>query len=106
MVLKMPKVPGVPAEGDTTAFRMGLSTTCHLYHQSTGRFWHAQRCVRSTTQSCLTRTRAALKVMPPILFCWPMVPEVDVGMAVEVKPSHRHSVTRCCRVTDGSRGAV
>ncbi len=32
--------------------------------------------------------RAALKVMPPILLCWPMMSEVDVGgMAVEVEPS-------------------
>ena len=29
--------------------------------------------------------RAALKVMPPSLLCWPMMSEVDVGsMAVEV----------------------
>ena len=32
--------------------------------------------------------RAAPKVMPPILFCWPMTPKADVGgMAAEVEPS-------------------
>jgi len=31
---------------------------------------------------------AALKVMPPVLFCWPTTSEADVGgMAVEVKLS-------------------
>jgi len=28
------------------------------------------------------------------------------GIAIEVEPSHRYSVTFCCCVTDGSRGAV
>ena len=28
------------------------------------------------------------------------------GTAVEVEPSHQYAVTRCHRVTDGSRGAV
>ena len=33
--------------------------------------------------------------------------EVDVGsMAVEAEPSHQYSIMCCCRVTDGSRGAV
>jgi len=47
---------------------------------------------------------AALKVMPPILLCWPTTSEVDVGgTAVEVDlptniPLHA--------VADGSRGAV
>jgi len=44
--------------------------------------------------------------MPPILLPWPMS-EVDVGvMAVEAEPSHQYSVTCCCHVTDGSKGAV
>jgi len=31
---------------------------------------------------------AALKVMPPILLCWPTTSELDVGgMAVETEPS-------------------
>ena len=45
--------------------------------------------------------------MPPILLCWPMMSEADVGgMAVEVEPSYQYSITVCCHVTDGSRGAV
>jgi len=48
---------------------------------------------------------AALKVVPSIL-CWPMMSEVDAGgMAVEVEASHQYSMTFCCHVTDGSRGA-
>ena len=51
--------------------------------------------------------RAALKVMPPMLLCRPMTLGADVGgLTVEVEPSHQYSVTFCCRVTDGSRGAV
>jgi len=35
-----------------------------------------------------------------------MTSEVGVGgMAVESEPSHQHSVTFCCCVTDGNRGA-
>ena len=52
-------------------------------------------------------TRAVPNVMPPILLCWPTMSEVDdAGMAVEVEPSHQYSVTFCCCVTDGSRGAI
>jgi len=51
--------------------------------------------------------RDAPKTMYPILLCWPMMPGADVGdMAVEVEPSCQYYVTCCCRVTDGSRGAV
>lgn len=50
---------------------------------------------------------AALKVMRSILSHWPMTSEADVGgMAVEAESSHQYSVTRCCCMTDGSRGAV
>ena len=51
--------------------------------------------------------RATLKVMPPILLCWPTKSEVGGGrMAVEVEPSHQYSITFCCSVMDGSRGAA
>ena len=50
--------------------------------------------------------RAALKVMPPISLCWLMMSEVDAGgMAVVVELSCQYSITFCCHVTDGSRGA-
>jgi len=50
-------------------------------------------------------TRVALKLMHPILLCWPMMSEADIGgMAVEVEPSHQYSVKFCCRVTNDSRG--
>ena len=47
----------------------------------------------------------ASKIMPPISLCWPMMSEADGGMAIEVEPSQQYSVTCCCHVTDGSRGA-
>lgn len=51
--------------------------------------------------------RAALKGMPTILLCWATVSETGVGgMAAEVKPSQRCSVTCCCCAMDGSRRAV
>ena len=51
-------------------------------------------------------TRAALKVLPRILWCWPMTSEAHVGlMAVEAEPFHQYSITCCC-ATDGSREAV
>ena len=50
---------------------------------------------------------AARKVMPPILLYWLITWEVSVsGMALEVELSHQYPITFCCRVTDGSRGAV
>ena len=50
---------------------------------------------------CDTSMRAALKVMPPILLCWPVTSEADVnGMAVEAEPPHRFSVTFCCCATE------
>ena len=49
--------------------------------------------------------RAALKVMPPILLCWPMTSEADVGgTAVGVEPSPQYPVTFCCHERDSSRG--
>ena len=51
--------------------------------------------------------RAALKVMLPILLCWPMISESDVDhMAVEVAFSLLYSVTFSCYVKDDRKGAV
>jgi len=51
--------------------------------------------------------RAAVKVMPPILLCWPTMSRVDAGgMAVEVDPSHQYSITFCCHETASNRRAV
>ena len=51
--------------------------------------------------------RPAPKVIPPILLCWPMISDTNIGgMAVEVEPSHQYFITFCCCETDGSRGAV
>jgi len=53
------------------------------------------------------KTRAALKVMPPVLSCCHMTSEADVtGMAVEVRPSHQYPVTFSCCAADGSRGTL
>jgi len=55
----------------------------------------------------ISNTRAAAEAMPLVLFCWPMMSEVGVGgMAVDGEPSYQSSITHCCCVTDGSRGAV
>jgi len=41
--------------------------------------------------------RAALKVMPPALLCWPRTSEVDIGgTAADAEPSQLYSVTFCC----------
>ena len=51
--------------------------------------------------------RTAPKIIPPILLCWPMTSEVNVGgVAVEAEPSPHYSATCLRHVTDGSRGAV
>jgi hypothetical protein len=48
----------------------------------------------------------APKLMP-ILLCWPMTSEADVGViAVEVEHSRQYSDKFCCRAIDGRRGAV
>lgn len=59
----------------------------------------------SPSMSLGTR-KAAPKVLP-ILWCWSMTLEADVGdMAAEAEPSLQNSVTFCCHVTDSIRGAV
>jgi len=51
--------------------------------------------------------RDAQKVMPLILLFWSATSEADIsGMAVGVEPSWQHSITFCCPVTDGSKGAL
>jgi len=61
----------------------------------------------TTLDNTVTCTRAAPKLMPLILLCWPTTSEANVVyMAVEVEPSRQYSVKFCCRATDDSRGAV
>ena len=48
-------------------------------------------------------TRAALKVMPPILVCCPTTSEADIGGTVEVQPFDQYSITFCCPVTEGKK---
>ena len=64
-------------------------------------------CSPSFFSSVSIPARAAPKVMPTISLCCPITSEADVGgMVVEAKPSHQYSVTYCCRMIDGSGGAV
>lgn len=45
--------------------------------------------------------RAAPKVIPPMLLCWPMSSEEDVGgMAIKAEPSQLYPITCCCHMTD------
>jgi len=51
--------------------------------------------------------RATMKVMPPILLCWLITSEEDIGdMTVEGEPSYQHSITFDCHATDGSSREV
>jgi len=66
-----------------------------------------QLCYNSKMWLACLYTRAALKVMPPILLYWPTMSEASVGGGtVGVEPFHQHSITFCCCAADGSRGAV
>jgi len=48
----------------------------------------------------------ALKAVPPILFCWSMTPEANVGgMAVEIEHFHRCLKTGGLKYTLGSFGS-
>ena len=54
-------------------------------------------------------TRAAPKVMPPVLWCWPMMSEADVdGMAVDVQPSYQYLLLFivCCHDKCQQRGRL
>jgi len=62
-------------------------------------------------QLLLKITRAALKVMHPVLLWQSTTSEADIGgMAVgkvgKVESSQQYFIIFCCRVTDGSGGAV
>ena len=49
--------------------------------------------------------RAALKVLPPVLWCWPTMAETDVGgTAAEADPSYQYLIMCCCCLRDGGRG--
>ena len=50
----------------------------------------------------INRTRTA----PKVLLFWFMASEADVGGMPVVEPSPQYSITFCCHVTGGSRGAV
>lgn len=42
------------------------------------------------------------KAMPPTLFCWPSMSEVDIGSAAaEVESFHQCPVIFCCHATRG-----
>lgn len=51
--------------------------------------------------------QVVLKMMSPILRCWPTMSEADGSdMGVEAEASHQCSAICCCLVTDGSTGAL
>jgi len=48
-----------------------------------------------------------MKVMPPILLCWPTTSSMDVsGVEVEAEHLHKYTIKLYCCVAGGSRGAV
>ena len=60
---------------------------CNIFSQVISKFFqeYFQFYLQMTNQHI---TRAGLKVMPPILFCWPMKSETDGGgMAVDGEPA-------------------
>ena len=68
-----------------------------------GKLW-TQKCHKS---DLMVNMRAVLKVMPPILWCWPTTSEADGGgMTVRAEPFRQYPSACCCPVADGSRGAV
>ena len=74
-------------------YRLGQDKTVFIF---------PHRFLRDTL--CL---KAAPKVMPPVLLCWSMTSEADVGgMTVEAEPFCQCSITFCCHVTEDSKGAV
>ena len=87
----------------TLLLAQGLSHWCLLLASAWDSKHEHIRCIFWR----LSNARTAPKVMPPILWCWPMMSKVDVGhMAVETETFCQYSISFCCRMTDGSRGAV
>ena len=90
--------------------RLYISAEQHNIVVSTGPFQYVLSDVYVKIASLLhpcDDVRAAPKVIHSVLLCWPMTLKVDVGgMAVEVESSHEYSLTFCCHVADGSRGAA
>lgn len=66
--------------------------------------WGASLALLCSVKSNIL-VRAAPKVMPRIILCWPMMLETDAGItAVEMEPPNQYSITCCCH--DSCRGAV
>ena len=66
---------------------------------------HISRLEEKAESSIYTWSiKAAPKLMPPILLCWPTKSEAEVGgMASEMESSHQYSTMFCCHVTDDNR---
>ena len=65
---------------------------------------HSFKIKEKNPTKLIVYTKATLTIMSPILLCWHMTSEVDIGaMAVKVET---YSLTFCCHATDGSREAV
>ena len=92
-----------PAQHMTTLFWISSILDYMLWRNSTLTI----EVKPNESQESQINVRAALKWMPPILFCWAAISEGDVGgMAGEAAPSHQYSGAFCCHVTHSSRGAV
>jgi len=70
----------------------------HVLHSAVC-FLYSTDVLRHTTY-----TRTALRIIPPILLCWPATSEADGGTTAEVEPFHQCSLKLCCCVRDDSRG--
>lgn len=53
------------------------------------RFSHSSSAEEPLIKKVIVDFSAALKVMLPILLCWPMISEADGGMALGAEPSHQ-----------------
>ena len=104
----------VAVEGEERTSQVVFHRDCSVLVALTGeqmaptsKFLIAFICRHNHTHLSIGHMRAAPKVMPPVLLCWPTMSESDGGgTAVEAEPSCQFPITFCCRVTGGSRGAV